>query len=70
MILDTRVSYPYSRTYVLKLHADADPQRGVIVGRLEHLASGQQFHFGNAEELLACVTQAAAITAATRDSLP
>lgn len=68
MILDTRVSYPHSRTYVLKLHVDADPQRGVIVGRLEHLASGQQFHFANAEELLACMRQAAVIIEATRES--
>lgn len=61
MILDTRVSYPHARTFLLKLHVDALPQQGIVTGRLEHLSSGQQFHFTNAEELIACLRASAAL---------
>ena len=61
MILSPNASYPHERSYVLKLHSDASPRHGRIVGRLEHVASGRQFQFASGEELLACLINAAAL---------
>ena len=57
MILSTHPSYPNARAYVLKLHRDARPRDGRIIGRLENVTTGEQFVFGNAEELLACLAR-------------
>lgn len=57
MTLNSRTSYPSTRSYVLKLHRDATPQRGQIAGRLENMASGHCFDFNSAEQLLACLAQ-------------
>ena len=57
MILSTHPSYPNARAYVLKLHRDARPCDGRIIGRLENVTTGEQFVFGNAEELLACLAR-------------
>jgi hypothetical protein len=57
MILATHPNYPNVRAYVLKLHRDARPQQGKLVGRLENVTTGEQFLFGNAEELLACLAR-------------
>ncbi len=65
MTLNAQASYPNTQTYVLRLHRDASPQQGRIVGRLEHVASGHQFLFTTADELIACVKCAAALVAAT-----
>jgi hypothetical protein len=59
MVLSSHASYPHDRSYVLKLHCDAIPPQGRIVGRLEHVASGHQFQFTSGEELLACLIDAA-----------
>jgi len=59
MILKAHSSYPHSGTYVLKLHCNARPRRGRIVGCLEHVASGHQFHFNSGDELIACLISAA-----------
>jgi hypothetical protein len=64
MILDTQASYPHSQTYVLKLHRNAAPADGRIVGRLEHVASGHQFPFNTWDELIACLIIGAALGAA------
>ena len=61
MVLSPHASYPHERSYVLKLHCDASPRHGRIVGRLEHVASGHQFQFTSGEELLACLINAAAL---------
>ena len=61
MILDTQATYPQSQTYVLKLHRTAAPADGRIVGRLEHVASGHQFHFATVDELIACLIMGAAL---------
>jgi hypothetical protein len=53
VILSTHPSYPNARAYVLKLHRDACPRQGKLLGRLENVSTGEQFVFGNAEELLA-----------------
>jgi hypothetical protein len=60
MILATHPNYPSARAYVLKLHRDARPGVGRLIGRLENLTTGEQFVFGNAEELLACLVRDAA----------
>jgi hypothetical protein len=61
MVLSTHISYPHTRTYVLKLHRDAAPGDGQLLGRLEHVESGQQFPFQSGEELLACLAASAAL---------
>ena len=57
MILATNPSYPSARAYVLKLHRDARPGIGRVIGRLENVTTGEQFVFGSAEELLACLAR-------------
>jgi hypothetical protein len=53
MILSTQPSYPSTRSYVLKLHRDAAPLDGKLIGRLENVVTGAQFDFGSGVELLA-----------------
>ena len=60
MILATHPSYPNALAYVLKLHRDACPRMGKVIGRLENVTTGEQFVFGSAEELLACLARDAA----------
>ena len=62
MILKTQSSYPQTRSFVLKLHRDAAPAEGRLIGRLEHVATSKQLQFNNAEELIACVAACAAAT--------
>lgn len=59
MVLNTNASYPHGQTFVLRLHRDAAPQQGRLVGRLDHVASGQQLTFETAEELISCLARAA-----------
>lgn len=60
MTLNSQATYPFTRSYVVKLHRDAMPQRGDIAGRLENMASGRHFDFRTADELIACLMQDAA----------
>jgi len=64
MTLNSHVNYPSTRSYVLKLHHDATPQHGQIVGRLENMASGHCFDFSTGEQLLACLARDAAESSA------
>lgn len=57
MILSTHPSYPNARAYVLKLHRDARPGAGRVMGRLENVTTGEQFVFSTADELLACLAR-------------
>jgi hypothetical protein len=57
MTLNSLSTYPSTRSYVLKLHRDATPERDHLAGRLENMASGRHFDFGSADELLACLTE-------------
>ena len=57
MILSTHPSYPSNRSYVLKLHRDAAPIHGQLIGRLENVATGEQFEFGSGIELLALLAR-------------
>lgn len=67
MILSAHPSYPNALAYVLKLHRDARPGLGRVMGRLENVTTGEQFLFGNAEELLACLTRDAARNQSNQD---
>jgi hypothetical protein len=60
VILSAHPTYPSSLAYVLKLHRDAQPGLGKVVGRLENVTTGEQFLFANANELLACLARDAA----------
>jgi hypothetical protein len=60
MILKTQATYPQAKSFVLKLHRDAAPAEGRLIGRLEHVASGKHFDFNSAEELIACLVNGAA----------
>jgi hypothetical protein len=60
MILDRHTSFPTARTYVIKLHSDAVPERGLLFGKLENVSTGQQFGFDSGAELLAILARDAA----------
>jgi hypothetical protein len=60
MSLHTHAHLPSNRSYVLKLHRDAAPQRGHFCGRLEHIVSGDHVDFDSAEQLIAWLAQHAA----------
>jgi hypothetical protein len=62
VILAVHPSYPNARAYVLKLHRDARPAAGKVIGRLENVTTGEQFVFGSAEELLAALARDASKT--------
>jgi len=62
MTLDPRSNYPSTRSYVLKLHRDAQPQPGRFVGRLEHLASGRHVEFDSSDGLIDWLAQDMATT--------
>lgn len=53
MTLDHDALHPARRQYVLKLDRRAEPGRGALSGRVENLATGQAFEFGDIESLLA-----------------
>ena len=52
MTLNPSPVYPSSGRYVLRLHRDAVPQAGHLIGRIEHVTSGQGSDFGGGAELL------------------
>jgi hypothetical protein len=60
MILKTQASYPQNQSFVLKLHRDAAPCEGRLIGRLEHVASGKQYDFHSVDELVGCLVSAVA----------
>lgn len=53
MILNPNPIYPSFGRYVLRLHRDSQPQGGVLLGRIEHVMSGDSCTFASGEELLA-----------------
>lgn len=62
MTLDPQSKYPSTRSYVLKLHRDALPQRGALAGRLENMATGRHCEFASGEQLLALLASDLEIT--------
>jgi hypothetical protein len=63
MTLSSETTYPGARRYVLKLHRDAAPAQGRLVGRLENMSSGRLYDFASGEELLACFSLDMALNA-------
>ena len=53
MVLNLHPIYPSAGRYVLRLHRDARPESGALVGRIEHVTSGESCVFASSEELLA-----------------
>jgi hypothetical protein len=45
------------RAFVVQLHATADVVQARLVGRVEHVVSGQARHFQTLEELLAFIAR-------------
>jgi hypothetical protein len=66
MTLQSTANFPNARCYVLKLHRDALPAQGRLIGRLEHIASGEHVDFASGEALLAWLTRHAAALDAQR----
>lgn len=60
MVLNTHPIYPSAGRYVLRLHRDAQPQSGVLFGRIEHVTSGDSCVFSSSDELLAWLERRAA----------
>ena len=58
---------PVRRAFVLQLRADAEVGRGVLVGRIEHVASGRVAHFESLAELLRFIADAAGSTRTPED---
>jgi len=52
MTLNPHPTYPASGGYVLKLHRDARPESGALMGRIEHIASGDSSDFASGAVLL------------------
>ena len=57
MVLSTHPSYPSNRSFVLKLHRNAAPLHGKLIGRLENIVTGEQFDFDSGVELLALLAR-------------
>jgi hypothetical protein len=55
MTLNDTPAYSAARTFVVKLHRDACPGHGELVGRLEQLTGGDARFFRTGDELLAAI---------------
>ena len=53
-----RAALPADRAFVVQLRADADPARGVVSGRVEHIVSGAAAPFDSLEQLLEWMSDA------------
>lgn len=53
MVLNTYSIYPSVGHYVLRLHRDAQPQSGVLIGQVVHVTTGDSCTFASGEALLA-----------------
>jgi hypothetical protein len=63
-----RASLPAERAFVVQLRADADPGRGAVSGRIEHVSSGTAALFDSVDELIAWMHGAIVRTSSTRSS--
>ena len=50
---ETRRALPVERAFVVHLRPEALPEKGLLVGRVEHVVSGRSEHFDSLPELLA-----------------
>jgi len=53
MTLNPTPIYPAAGSYVLRLHRDSRPELGQLMGRIEHVVSGNSSDFATGAELLA-----------------
>ena len=60
MTLTPIPAFTSERTYLVRLHSDADPCGGRLAGRLEHLDSGVRVDFATGAGLLAAIMRHAA----------
>ena len=49
MTLNPHPIYPSAGRYVLRLHRDAQPQAGMLAGRIEHVSSGDSADFASGQ---------------------
>jgi hypothetical protein len=56
----SRAALPAERAFVVQLRADADPARGVVSGRIEHIVSGTAALFESVEQLVDWIRDAVA----------
>jgi hypothetical protein len=61
MVLNPHPIYPSAGRYVLRLHRDSQPQHGQLLGRIEHVASGDGTDFTGAADLVAWLARHAAL---------
>ena len=50
---ETRRALPVERAFVVHLRPEALPEKGLLVGRVDHVLSGRIDHFDSLPELLA-----------------
>ena len=60
MTLNPHPTYPAAGAYVIRMHHDARPESGQLLGRAEHVASGDSTDFATGQELLAWLIRHAA----------
>lgn len=65
MTLNPHPIYPAAGAYVLRLHRDANPADALLIGRIQHVASGEVADFASAAELLDWLQGHAAQVSAT-----
>ena len=58
--------FPRDHAFVVQIDADADPMADCVIGRVEHVASGDAVYFSSAGELLAFFARTLACTTPTR----
>jgi len=68
--LATNKPLPVQRAFVVQLYATAAVAQGQLVGRVEHVLSGQATHFHTLEELMAFMTQVLAALDTTPEEIP
>lgn len=54
----SHASLPAERAFVLQLRSDADPGRGIVRGRVEHIVSGDAAPFESVDDLCGFVRRA------------
>jgi len=58
-MLDPLTTYPATGAYVVQLHREAKPEKGLWIGRVEHVTTGAHHEFTSGESLIAwLLTQA------------
>lgn len=68
MTLNPHPIHPAAGAYVLRLHRDARPDEGLLMGRIQHVASGDCADFACEEALLEWLRRHAAQVRAAIDA--